>query len=189
MLLSELKRLYHIIQVFLSYGLDELIPKHRITLPARLGCRALFWIKNKHPEKPLGERLRLALQTLGPVWIKLGQMLSTRRDLFPPQIADQLALLQDKVAPFDGKKARQYIENSFGGPIDQWFDDFDETPLASASIAQVHTAKLKENGKEVVLKVIRPDIQPVIKADIRLMYRLANLLPFYLMAVVYDQKK
>lgn len=112
MLLSELKRLYHIIKVFLSYGLDELIPKHRITLPARLGCRALFWIKNQHPDKPLGERLRLALQTLGPVWIKLGQMLSTRRDLFPPHIADQLALLQDKVAPFDGKKARQYIEKS-----------------------------------------------------------------------------
>ncbi|MGK0680625.1 AarF/UbiB family protein, partial [Proteus mirabilis] len=92
------------------------------------------------------------------------------RDLFPPHIADQLALLQDKVAPFDGKKSRQYIEKSFGGPIDKWFDDFDETPLASASIAQFHTAILKENGKEVVLKVIRPDIQPVIKADIRLMY-------------------
>lgn len=178
MLLSELKRFYHIIQVFLSYGLDELIPQHKITLPARLGCKAVFWIKNKHPDKPLGERLRLALQTLGPVWIKLGQMLSTRRDLFPPHIADQLALLQDRVAPFDGKKARQYIEKSFGCPIEQWFDDFDENPLASASIAQVHTAKLKENGKEVVLKVIRPDILPVIKADIRLMYRLANLIPF-----------
>ncbi|GAB1441044.1 hypothetical protein MASR2M36_38290 [Providencia sp.] len=77
------------------------------------------------------------MQELGPVWIKFGQMLSTRRDLFPPAIADQLSLLQDKVASFDGKLARGYIEGSLGGPLEQWFDDFDEQALASASIAQV----------------------------------------------------
>ncbi|VDY46840.1 ubiquinone biosynthesis protein [Salmonella enterica subsp. enterica serovar Daytona] len=100
--------------------------------------------QNRHKDKLLGERLRLALQELGPVWIKFGQMLSTRRDLFPPQIADQLALLQDKVAPFDGRLAKAQIEEAMGGlPVEAWFDDFDIQPLASASIAQVHTARLK----------------------------------------------
>ncbi|QHR95831.1 ubiquinone biosynthesis regulatory protein kinase UbiB [Edwardsiella piscicida] len=149
----------------------------RITLPLRIGRRCLFWMRNRHGDKPLGERLRLALQTLGPVWIKFGQMLSTRRDLFAPAIADQLALLQDRVAPFDGALARRQIEAALGGPLEQWFDDFDSQALASASIAQVHTATLRENGREVVLKVIRPDIQPIIRADVRLMYRLAGWVP------------
>lgn len=174
---SELRRLCLIIRVFLAYGLDELIPKMRITLPLRIGRRCLFWMRNRHADKPLGERLRLALQTLGPVWIKFGQMLSTRRDLFAPAIADQLALLQDRVAPFDGALARQQIEAALGGDLSQWFDHFDSQALASASIAQVHTATLRENGREVVLKVIRPDIQPIIRADIRLMYRLAGWVP------------
>lgn len=174
---SELCRFYLIVRVFLAYGLDELIPKMRITLPLRMGRHLLFWMRNKHKDKPLGERLRLALQELGPVWIKFGQMMSTRRDLFPPMIADQLALLQDRVAPFDGALARKQIEDSMGGPLEQWFDDFDQNALASASIAQVHTAKLKENGQEIVLKVIRPEILPIIKADVRLMYRLAGWVP------------
>lgn len=149
---GEVRRLYFIIRTFLSYGLDELIPKMRITLPLRLWRYSLFWMPNRHKDKLLGERLRLALQELGPVWIKFGQMLSTRRDLFPPHIADQLALLQDKVAPFDGKLAKQQIEAAMGGlPVEAWFDDFEIKPLASASIAQVHTARLKSNGKEVVI--------------------------------------
>ncbi|WP_213929452.1 ubiquinone biosynthesis regulatory protein kinase UbiB [Serratia marcescens] len=171
---GELRRLYFIVRVFLSYGLDELIPKMRLTLPLRFGRRLLFWMPNRHKDKPLGERLRLALQELGPVWIKFGQMMSTRRDLFPPHIADQLTLLQDRVAPFDGALARKHIELAMGGPLETWFDDFDQQPLASASIAQVHTARLKTTGQEVVLKVIRPDIGPIIKADVRLMYRLAG---------------
>ncbi|TXE67669.1 ubiquinone biosynthesis regulatory protein kinase UbiB [Serratia nevei] len=174
---GELRRLYFIVRVFLSYGLDELIPKMRLTLPLRFGRRLLFWMPNRHKDKPLGERLRLALQELGPVWIKFGQMMSTRRDLFPPQIADQLTLLQDRVAPFDGALARKHIELAMGGPLETWFDDFDQQPLASASIAQVHTARLKTTGQEVVLKVIRPDIGPIIKADVRLMYRLAGWVP------------
>lgn len=178
---SELKRLYQIIEVKLRYGLDDFLPDDpRVKLP-KLARKSLFWVKNQHADKPLGERLRLALQELGPVWIKLGQMMSTRRDLFPPHIADQLALLQDQVEPFDGRLAKQHMEESLGGPLEQWFDDFDEVPLASASIAQVHTSVLKENGREVVLKVIRPDILPVIQADIKLMYRMAgivsNILP------------
>ncbi|MCW6656961.1 ubiquinone biosynthesis regulatory protein kinase UbiB [Yersinia ruckeri] len=174
---GELRRLYLIIRVFLSYGLDELIPKIRLTLPLRIGRYLFFWIPNRHKDKPLGERLRLALQELGPVWIKFGQIMSTRRDLFPLVIADQLALLQDRVAPFDGALARKHIELAMGGPLETWFDDFDQEALASASIAQVHTARLKENGQEVVLKVIRPDIRPIIKADVRLMYRLAGWVP------------
>ncbi|KML71708.1 ubiquinone biosynthesis regulatory protein kinase UbiB [Pectobacterium peruviense] len=175
---SELRRLYSIVRVLLSYGLDELIPKIRLTFPLRVGRRLLFWLPNRHRNMPLGERLRLALQELGPVWIKFGQMMSTRRDLFPPAIADQLAMLQDKVEPFDGKLAREQIELSMEGiPLEEWFDDFDIKPLASASIAQVHTARLKSTGKEIVIKVIRPDILPVIKADMRLMKRLAGWLP------------
>lgn len=174
---GELRRLYLIIRVFLSYGLDELIPNIRLTLPLRVGRHLFFWLPNRHKDKPLGERLRLALQELGPVWIKFGQMMSTRRDLFPPAIADQLALLQDRVAPFDGALARKHIEIAMGGSLETWFDDFEQEALASASIAQVHTARLKENGQEVVLKVIRPDILPIIKADVRLMYRLAGWVP------------
>ena len=175
MTLSEMKRLYHIIKVQLEYGVDEFLPNHELTKAPLLARKGLFWIRNKHSDRPLGERLRLALQDLGPVWIKLGQMMSTRRDLFPPHIADELAQLQDRVSPFDGELAKQRIESELGGPIDTWFDDFDIKPLASASIAQVHTAKLKATGQDVVLKVIRPDIQPVIDADIKLMYRLARI--------------
>jgi len=175
MRLTEIKRLYHIIRVQLEYGLDELLPEHQLLKAPLLLRKLCFWIKNEHSEKLLEERLRLALQDLGPVWVKFGQMMSTRRDLFPPNIADQLALLQDKVAPFDGSLAKEYIEKALGDKVEVWFDDFDITPLASASIAQVHTATLRESGRKVVLKVIRPDIEPVIQADIRLMYRMASI--------------
>lgn len=173
---SELKRLYRIIRVQLEYGLDELLPKaHTLSKLPLFARKSLFWIKNQHPDKPLGERLRLALQELGPVWIKFGQMMSTRRDLFPAHIADPLARLQDQVSPFDGELARQQMEHALGDRLETWFTDFDSTPLASASIAQVHTAKLKTSGREVVLKVIRPDIRPVIEADLKLMYRMARI--------------
>ncbi|WP_067709794.1 MULTISPECIES: ubiquinone biosynthesis regulatory protein kinase UbiB [unclassified Erwinia] len=174
---GELRRLYFIISVFLSYGLDEFIPKTRLALPLILWRKCLFWIPNRHKNKPVGERLRLAMEQLGPVWIKLGQMMSTRRDLFPPLIADQLAMLQDRVAPFDGVLAKQQIEVSLGCPVETHFDDFDITPLASASIAQVHTATLRESGQKVVIKVIRPDILPVIKADMKLINRMARWVP------------
>lgn len=176
------RRFYQITSTFLRYGIDEVIPDHPLTRSARLGRKGLFWVKNQHSDKEFGVRLRLALQELGPVWIKLGQMLSTRRDLFEPELADQLALLQDSVDPFDGKEAREIIEKALDGKLETWFDDFDENALASASIAQVHTAKFNASmgelsGKEVVLKVIRPEIKKVIKSDIELMYRLAKLVP------------
>ncbi|EGU56900.1 putative ubiquinone biosynthesis protein UbiB [Vibrio nigripulchritudo ATCC 27043] len=172
---AELRRLYRILKVQLEYGLDELLPEHQLTRIPRLARKSLFWLRNKHKDKELGHRIRLALQELGPVWIKFGQMMSTRRDLFPPHIADQLALLQDQVASFDGQLAKEQMEKALGGSLDNWFTDFDITPLASASIAQVHTAKLKESGREVVLKIIRPDIKPVIDADLKLMYRMAKI--------------
>ncbi|HAS6044797.1 TPA: ubiquinone biosynthesis regulatory protein kinase UbiB [Vibrio vulnificus] len=172
---TELKRLYRIIKVQLEYGLDDLLPDHQLAKAPRWMRKSLFWLKNQHPEKSLGDRLRLALQELGPVWIKFGQMLSTRRDLFPPHIADPLALLQDQVSPFDGALAKAQMEQALGGPLETWFSDFDLAPLASASIAQVHTAKLKTTNQEVVLKVIRPDIRPIIDADLKLMRRMARI--------------
>lgn len=179
--IKSARRLYRIVHTFLRYGIDEILPDIPLTRSVRLARKSLFWVRNQYPNEPFGVRLRLALQALGPVWIKLGQMLSTRRDLFSPELADQLALLQDSVEPFEGKLARQLIEQALGGSLETWFEDFDETALASASIAQVHTAIFNQNqplaGKAVVLKVIRPDIERVIKADLALMYRLASWIP------------
>ena len=172
--LRELARLYQIGKTLLEYGLDELIPARLQIWPARMARKSIFWLNNRHPELSRGQRIRLAFEQLGPVFIKFGQMLSTRRDLLPPDIAEELALLQDKVAPFDGVLAQRLIETSLGAPIGELFDDFDVQPLASASIAQVHTARLK-TGQEVVIKVIRPDIERTIEADVSLMHTLAYL--------------
>ncbi|MDX7644111.1 ubiquinone biosynthesis regulatory protein kinase UbiB [Aeromonas caviae] len=172
---KEFKRLYRIVSILLEQGIDELVPARYQPWPGRLARRSLFWLKNKQPDLSRGARIRLAFEALGPIFIKFGQMLSTRRDLLPPDIAEELALLQDRVPPFCGQAARQQIELSLGCPIETLFGDFDETPLASASIAQVHTARLKESGREIVIKVIRPDIEPVIEADLRLMQALARL--------------
>ena len=126
---------------------------------------------------PRGARLRLALQELGPIFVKFGQVLSTRRDLVPPDIADELVLLQDQVAPFDGGEARAIVERELGRPVGEAFARFDTTPLASASVAQVHAALLPATGeapaREVVVKVLRPGIDARIAADIRLLERIA----------------
>lgn len=175
----RIARLYKIVQTLLHFGLDELIPKHVrpwFYTPLRL---CFFWLQNKHKNKSAGHRLRLALQSLGPVWIKFGQMLSTRRDLLSDDIAKELALLQDQVLPFSGEQAKRLIENALDlNDIADLFDDFDIQPLASASIAQVHTARLKEQDGEshdIVIKVIRPDIAPIIHSDLKLMQDLAVL--------------
>ena len=179
---KDIKHFYRISCTFLKYGIDEKLPKNtKVKLLNRVR-KSLFWVRNKHKDKPFGIRLRLALQELGPVWIKLGQMLSTRRDLFPPEIADELALLQDQVDPFLGEIARAEIEKALGGPLETWFCEFNETALASASIAQVHTAKFNDNqiqhaGKDIVFKVLRPNIQSQIDADLSLMYQMAALIP------------
>ncbi|KAF7785628.1 ubiquinone biosynthesis protein [Pseudoalteromonas rubra] len=175
----SIARLYQIGKTFLNYGLDDLLPRHKQPWYARAVRRSLFWLPNQHSDKPVGARLRLALQTLGPVWVKFGQMLSTRRDLLPPDIAEELALLQDKVAPFPGDQAQALIEKALGlDSIHDGFVEFEQTPLASASIAQVHCAKLVvgEELREVVVKVIRPNIEKQILADLSLMERFAHLL-------------
>ena len=116
----------------------------------------------------------MVLQELGPIFVKFGQILSTRRDLMPPDIALELALLQDRVAPFDGEAARRIVEESLDQSIGEAFEHFDTTPLASASIAQVHAARL-HGGREVVVKVLRPDIERQIDGDIALLTSLAQL--------------
>lgn len=173
----SLSRFYQIQKTLLQYGLDELIPPQWQPWWAKMARRSMFWLRNQHADKTVGVRLRLALQSLGPVWIKFGQMLSTRRDLFEPALADELAKLQDKVDPFDGFQAQLLIEQALGlNNINELFDEFATTPLASASIAQVHTAKLRQPSGEladVVIKVIRPDIRNQILADLDLMADLA----------------
>lgn len=175
----RISRFYQIQKTLLQYGLDELIPQQWQPWYARLLRRSAFWLRNHYPEHNVGTRLRLALQSLGPVWIKFGQMLSTRRDLLPAYLVDELAILQDKVAPYPGEEAQQRIEQALGlTHIDELFSQFDLTPLASASIAQVHTAQLKqEDGSlaDVVIKVIRPGIRKQILADLALMDSLAVL--------------
>ncbi|MBB1318859.1 ubiquinone biosynthesis regulatory protein kinase UbiB [Shewanella sp. SR43-4] len=173
---ASIRRGYHVIKTILHFGLDDLIPRHKKPWYFSILRNSLFWIRNKHKDKSPAERLKLAMQDLGPVYIKLGQMLSTRRDLLDDEWAYQLAMLQDRVPPFDSALARQAIEAELGAPITTYFDDFNDTPLASASISQVHTATLKSNGKAVVLKVLRPNVEQQILADLQLMTQTANIL-------------
>ena len=123
---------------------------------------------------PRGARLRLALQELGPIFVKFGQILSTRRDIIPEDIAVELALLQDQVAPFDGDTARKLVEQALARPVSEAFASFDTTPLASASIAQVHAATMSD-GREVVVKVLRPGIERQIAADVSLLKWIAGI--------------
>ncbi|ALQ09602.1 ubiquinone biosynthesis regulatory protein kinase UbiB [Pseudoalteromonas fuliginea] len=181
-------RLYYITKTLLSYGLDELVPKHKTPWFAKIMRGSFFWLRNQHKEKSVGLRLRLALQELGPVWIKFGQMLSTRRDLLPHDIALELAFLQDQVQPFEGELAQEIIEKALEiNDISELFSEFSQAPLASASIAQVHTAKLIDEHnieQDVVIKVIRPNIHEQINADLALMEKLAKVL-----AKVHNESK
>jgi ubiquinone biosynthesis protein len=168
----RLGRLLRIILVALRHGLDELALGHPRLRPLRLGVRyALFW---RNLSTPRGVRLRRALEDLGPIFIKFGQMLSTRRDLLPPDIADELALLQDRVPPFASELVVATIERVFGRPLDQVFRSFDVTPVASASVAQVHFAELPD-ATPVAVKVLRPNIGDVIEHDLALMRTAAAL--------------
>ncbi|MBE0364794.1 ubiquinone biosynthesis protein [Pseudoalteromonas ulvae UL12] len=172
-------RLYKIIHTLLYFGLDTLIPKKWQPWYLKGFRWCFFWIKNQHKTTPNGQKLRLALEHLGPVWIKFGQMLSTRQDLLSVEMAQELALLQDKVPPFSGSQAQAIIEQALElQSINELFFEFDSTALASASIAQVHSAKLqKDDGStdDIVIKVIRPDIEKTIQADLQLMQDLAKL--------------
>ena len=135
-----------------------------------------YWFRRKSISR--GERIRRALEDLGPIFVKFGQVLSTRRDLLPPDIADELAKLQDQVPPFPGAQARARVEEVCGQPIATLFKEFDETPLASASIAQVHAARLHD-GRDVVVKVLRPGVERQIRADLDVLHLIAGLAEDY----------
>ncbi len=169
-----LSRLIYIQWIFVRYRLDVFLNAIPFLRPVHWGMRLLFLGRSASTKEPRAIRLRLALERLGPVFIKFGQNLSTRRDLLDPDLADELAKLQDSVPPFDSLRARGIIEKSLGKPLDNVFSFFEEEPLASASIAQVHRATL-HTGEAVVVKVVRPDIKKVIDRDLSILELLANL--------------
>ena len=174
-----LRRLFAILIIVCRYRVDLLIPQERLPLQVRLFLRFGPWRLFPAPDISRGERLRLALEALGPIFIKFGQILSTRRDLLPDDIANELAHLQDRVPPFPSEQAVAQIEKALGRPVDEIFDNFDRQALASASIAQVHTATLK-SGDKVVVKVVRPGIERTISDDVRLMAKIAELVERHL---------
>jgi ubiquinone biosynthesis protein len=171
----QIIRVFHINFVMARYGLDRFI----LAAPGFYPFRFLsylnpwYWV-NKRRGKTRGECLRLALEELGPIFVKFGQILSTRRDLLPDDIAEELEKLQDRVPPFPGEKAKAIIEKAFKKPLSEIFAEFNLVPLASASIAQVHAATFQD-GREVVVKVLRPNIEKVISHDIGLLYTVASL--------------
>ena len=167
-------RLLHINWILVFHGLDELILATHLFRPVRYFAffSPNFWLRKKHA--PRGVRIRKTLEDLGPIFVKFGQTLSTRRDLLPEDISDELQKLQDRVPPFSGAEAIRIIENELGKSISESFAKFDENPLASASIAQVHAARLP-GGQEVIVKVLRPQVEKHIQSDVELLYELAHL--------------
>jgi ubiquinone biosynthesis protein len=175
---AQITRLVHINFVLARHGLDEIILATHLFRPFRFLYYLAPWNWIPRERGPRGVRIRRALEDLGPIYVKFGQILSTRQDLLPDDIALELAHLQDDVPPFPGSQARAAIEASQGAPIEEVFSQFDETPLASASIAQVHTAQLKD-GTDVVIKVLRPNIRQQITRDVNLLHTVAALAERY----------
>jgi ubiquinone biosynthesis protein len=168
-------RLVEFQRVLVRHGLDEFVRETRLYRPLRFVfmLSPWTWLERRHGASR-GERLRLALEELGPIFVKLGQAMSTRRDLLPEDIANELAKLQDRVPPFDAGLARRTIEEAYGKPVTEMFATFETEPLAAASIAQVHGATLP-NGRDVVVKVLRPGMREVIARDLEVMHELARL--------------
>lgn len=179
------RRLLEIQRVLVRHGLEEFIAAAHLYRPLRwlYFIQPSTWFERRRGGTR-GERLRLALEELGPIFIKFGQAVSTRRDLLPPDIADELAKLQDQVPPFPDAEARAAIEASLGQPVADLFGSFETAPLAAASIAQVHGATLKD-GREVIVKVLRPGMQARIRRDLEVLYALADLV----LAWVPDSKR
>lgn len=164
--LLQLIRLIQINLILIRYGLTRPVVKE-LSPWLRILSYLNPWSFSQ--DKPRGESLRVMLEELGPIFVKFGQLLSTRRDFLPDDIADELEKLQDRVPPFPGEMAKSLIEAAYGKPINEVFTSFDENPLASASISQVHAATLHD-GSEVIVKVLRPNISRTIRRDISLMY-------------------
>ena len=206
MKLRVLARLIEIQRVLLKHGLDDYVRATHLYRPLRF----LFYLSpgvwfERRRKASRGVRLRLALEELGPIFVKFGQAVSTRRDLLPNDVAEELAKLQDRVPPFPGSIAREIVERAYGKRVDEVFASFDETPLAAASIAQVHVARLYTaptvatpaaaatqhattdldanagalEGKEVIVKVLRPGMREVIQRDLEVLYALAGLADRY----------
>ena len=173
---STIFRMIAIQRVLVKYGLDDIIKQTHLLRPLRF----MFYLapRRRDSSAPLGERIRLALEELGPIFVKFGQAISTRRDLLPRDIADELAKLQDAVPPFPVEQAVAIVEGAYGESVDDVFERFDKEPLAAASIAQVHTAKLKA-GHEVIVKVLRPGVQDQIEGDLAVLRVLAGLADRY----------
>lgn len=174
--MTSLLRLFTILVVVWRHGLDQLaVDGAQRGLDSRLLSILLVVLRfGRRFDKSRGIRIREALESLGPIFVKFGQVLSTRRDLLPTDIADELALLQDQVPPFDSRLAIQTIESSFGQSISELFESFEATPIASASIAQVHFARLR-GGREIAVKVLRPGMAEIINKDLALLRLFAQL--------------
>ena len=174
-----LRRLLTIQRVLIKHQLDDFVRSTHLYRPVRLLRHASPWTWfQRSAGSTRGERLRLALEELGPIFVKFGQALSTRRDLLPADIADELAKLQDRVPPFPGELAMQRLAQIYGRPLTEVFGSFDRTPLAAASIAQVHAATLPD-GAEVVVKLLRPGMRAVIDLDLEVLETLARLADRY----------
>ena len=169
--MRHLFRLVYIVVTVLRYGLDEVALSGFRQRWVRAGVRVITF--GRRLDAPAGQRLREALERLGPIFVKFGQVLSTRRDLLPDDVADELAKLQDNVPPFPAAEARRLVERAFNQPIEAVFATFDAEPVASASIAQVHFATLMD-GREVAVKVLRPGMLAVIDDDLALLRTLAR---------------
>jgi len=170
-----LLRMLAIQRALVRHGLDEVVWRAHLLRP-------IAWMRKilprRTPTQPLGVRLRLALEELGPIFVKFGQMLSVRPDLLDPEVAVELAKLQDQVPPFAGELAVETLERAFGRKVADLFAEFDTTPLAAASIAQVHTARLSD-GEAVVVKVLRPNVAALIARDVEVLYAIARLAEAY----------
>jgi len=168
-------RLLSIRRVLIRHGVDELLTESRLLGPARLLFRLspATWARRRQ-DAPRATRIRQALEDLGPIFVKFGQSVSTRQDLLPPDIGQELTRLQDQVPPFPGEQALAEVERCFGQSADSLFASFDREALAAASIAQVHAARL-HSGEDVVVKVLRPRVQEIIEQDLEVMYALARL--------------
>ena len=176
--LGQWRRLAVISWTLVHHGLDEVVLAAHLLRPVRWAAYLLPWRWRRRRLGSRGERIRRALEDLGPIFIKFGQLLSTRADLLPPDMVEQLAYLQDQVPPFPGEQAVAIVEQHLGSKVTERFRSFDIEPLASASIAQVHAAVLND-GRDVVVKVVRPGIRKTIGRDIGLLYMIARLAERY----------
>ncbi len=171
-----LGRLIGIQRVLVKYGLDDFVKQTHMLRPLRF----IFFLfpRSRHRSAPIGERIRLALEELGPIFVKFGQAISTRRDLLPPDIADELVKLQDRVPAFPTEEAVAILEATYEQSVDEVFEQFDREPLAAASIAQVHTAKL-HGGAEAIVKILRPGVQDIIERDLEVLKLIADMAERY----------